>query len=50
MNAPFQLPESDVERWSLFATVVASRRGASGRLQFAKIHHLHCSLDENEHL
>ena len=34
--------------WSLLATVVASRRGASGRLQFAKIHQEHCSLHENE--
>ena len=43
-----QLPESDRASWSLLATVVASRRGASGKLQFAKIHQEHCSLDENE--
>merc|ERR1712216_1002885 len=35
-----QLPEG--ESWSLLATVVASRRGASGRLQFAKIYQEHC--------
>ena len=52
----FTIPEAVRERvvqlregesWSLLATVVASRRGASGRLQFAKIHQEHCSLDEN---
>ena len=43
-----QLPEG--ESWSLLATVVASRRGASGRLQFAKIYQEHCSLDESGQL
>ena len=38
------LPESDVESWSFFATVVASRRGASGKLQYAKLYHLRCNL------
>ena len=55
----FTIPEAVRERvvqlregesWSLLATVVASRRGASGRLQFAKIHQEHCSLDENGQL
>ena len=43
-----QLPEG--ESWSLLATVVASRRGASDRLQFAKLYQEHCSLDENGQL
>ena len=43
-----QLPEG--ESWSLIATVVASRRGASGKLQFAKIHQEHCGLDDNDQL
>ena len=34
--------------WWFFATVVASRRDASGRLQFAKLVHEHCHLDEND--
>ena len=43
-----ELPETDETTWSLIATVVASRRGASGKLQFARIHREHCSLDEND--
>ena len=36
------------EPWRLIATVVASRRDASGRLQFAKLLHEECGLDEDE--
>ena len=50
LESAVQLPESDVERWSFFATVVASRRGASGKLQYAKLYHLHCNLRQIEHL
>ena len=44
LESAVQLPESDVERWSFFATVVASRRGASGKLQYAKLYQLRCNL------
>ena len=50
LESAVQLPESDVERWSFFATVVASRRGASGKLQYAKLYHLRCNLRQIEHL
>ena len=50
LESAVQLPESDVECWSFFATVVASRRGASGKLQYAKLYHLHCNLRQIEHL
>ena len=43
-----QLPES--ESWILLATVVASRRGASGKLQYAKLYQENCSLHENGQL
>ena len=39
-----QLPESERVSWRLLTTVVASRRGASGRLQFAKLHHEECHV------
>jgi len=38
------------ESWSLLATVVASRRGASGRLQFAKLYQEHSSMEDNGQL
>ena len=50
----FTIPEAAHERarqldapassWRLLTTVVASRRGASGRLQFAKLHHEECRV------
>ena len=50
----FTIPEAAYERvrqldapashWRLLTTVVASRRGASGRLQFAKLHHEDCQV------
>ena len=39
-----QLPESERVSWRFLTTVVASRRGASGRLQFAKLHHEECHV------
>ena len=44
LESAVQLPESDVERWRFRATVVASRRGASGKLQYAKLYHLNCII------
>ena len=54
----FTIPDAAYERawrldqneahWWFFATVVASRRDASDRLQFAKLVHEHCHLDEND--
>ena len=50
----FTIPDAAYERarqldapassWRLLTTVVASRRGASGRLQFAKLHHEECHV------
>ena len=50
----FTIPEAAYERvrqldapashWRLLTTVVASRRGPSGRLQFAKLHHEDCQV------
>ena len=52
----FTIPEAAHERarqldapassWRLLTTVVASRRGASGRLQFAKLHHEECRVSQ----
>ena len=42
-----ELAETDETTWSLIATIVVSRRGASGKLQFARIHRDHCTMHEN---
>ena len=52
----FTIPDAAYERvrqldapassWRLLTTVVASRRGASGRLQFAKLHHEECRVSQ----
>ena len=42
-----ELPETDETTWSLIATIVVSRRGASGKLQFARIHRDPCTMHEN---
>ena len=42
-----ELTETDETTWSLIATIVVSRRGASGKLQFARIHRDHCTMHEN---
>ena len=39
--------DDDEAHWLFFATVVASRRDTSGRLQFAKLVHEHCRRDES---
>ena len=39
--------DDDEAHWLFFATVVASRRDASGKLQFAKLVHEHCRRDES---
>ena len=53
----FTIPDAAYERvrqldapassWRLLTTVVASRRGASGRLQFAKLHHEECRVSQD---
>ena len=56
----FTIPDAAYERvrqldapassWRLLTTVVASRRGASGRLQFAKLHHEECRVSQGGQL